>query len=395
MVKPSKRQLEFMDWEFGVFFHFGIRTFYEAHSDWDGILMDKTLFNPKELDCNQWVESAIEAGAKYAVLTAKHHDGFALWNSKYTDYSVAYTPWKNGLGDVVEDFTRACRKVGLKVGIYYSPAEFGSETRENYDDYFINQIGELLTNYGKIDYLWFDGCGSEGYEYDKKRIISEIRRMQPDILIFNMWDPDTRWVGNEDGYAPETNINETDCLDFSILTENKDILQEKKFLPAECDCRIRDNWFYGDGDKDTLKSVEKLIDIYECSVGHGANLLLNVGPDRDGLIQDSDKERLLEFRKSIDKLYGNPIMKFKGLEGTLKQTCLIDRVVIKEDIENGQNIMKFSIITECNGIEKIVFNGTTIGHKRICKFPPVKVDKVKIVLDTGTLKEVYIYKGDI
>ena len=211
ILKPSKKQLEFMDWEFGVFFHFGIRTYYEDHTDWDGVPMDISVFNPSELDCRQWIKTAKSAGAKYAVFTAKHHDGFANWDSAYTDCSVKNTPYKH---DIVRSFTDACREYGMKTGIYYSPAQFGSKAAENYDDYFINQITELLTSYGKIDYLWFDGCGSEGHEYDTKRIIKTIRTLQPEILIFNMWDPDTRWVGNEDGYAPENNLNVTDKLDF-------------------------------------------------------------------------------------------------------------------------------------------------------------------------------------
>lgn len=392
MVKPSKRQLEFMDWEFGIFFHFGIRTFYEGHKDWDNEPMDINVFNPCKLDCSQWVRAAADAGAKYAVFTAKHHDGFANWNSKYTDYSVANTSWRGGSGDIVKEFTDACRQNGLHIGIYYSPAEFGSRERDNYDDYFINQISELLTNYGKIDYLWFDGCGSEGHEYNKDRIIFEIRRMQPEILIFNMWDPDTRWIGNEDGYAPETNINETDSLDVSVLTDNKDKLETKKFLPAECDCRIRDNWFFCETDKNTLKSVEKLIDMYECSIGRGANLLLNIGPDRNGLIQDSDFKRLLEFGNRIKMLYANPSVIFRGNEVILETPVYTDRIVLKENMENGQKVRSFTISAEYKGEEKIIFQGTTIGHKRICKFSPVTANKIKVTLNNGMLQESNIYQ---
>lgn len=176
---PDKRKLEFMDWEFGVFFHFGIRTFYEGHKDWDGQEMDAAAFNPTQLDCEQWIRTIAEAGAKYAVLVCKHHDGFANWPTAYTEYSVKNTPWKNGHGDVVREFTDACRKYDVKVGLYYSPAEAQevNRTDKGHDDYFINQIGELLTNYGKIDYLWFDGCGSENHTYDTERIIEAIRGM--------------------------------------------------------------------------------------------------------------------------------------------------------------------------------------------------------------------------
>ncbi len=208
--KPSKRQLEFLDWEFGAFFHFGIRSYYKGYIDWDERDMDASVFNPTELDCKKWLEVFQRTGATYAILVAKHHDGFANWPTKYSDYSVANTPWKNGKGDLVREFTDACRELGMKVGIYYSPAQrdwskFSSD--KEYDDYFIGQVGELLQNYGKIDYLWFDGCGSEGHEYDQPRIIHAMRSMQPELLIFNMWDPDVRWIGNERGIAPAPYTN--------------------------------------------------------------------------------------------------------------------------------------------------------------------------------------------
>ena len=151
-------------------------------------------FNPPHLDCRQWIRTAKEAGASYAVMTCKHHDGFANWPSAYTSYNISKTLWKDGKGDVVADYVAACREYGLKMGLYFSPADaniIGKKlTSAEYDQNFIDQISELLTNYGKIDYLWFDGCGSEGHEYDKERIINVIRTLQPEILIFNMWDPD-------------------------------------------------------------------------------------------------------------------------------------------------------------------------------------------------------------
>ena len=217
--------------------------------------------------------------------------------------------------------------------------------------------------------------------------------MQPEILIFNMWDPDTRWIGNEDGYAPETNINDTDSLDFSVLTDSKDKLEAKKFLPAECDCRIRDNWFFCETDSNTLKSVEKLVDMYECSVGRGANLLLNVGPDRSGLISESDCNRLAEFGSMVAELYSKPEIVFGGGEISLEKPIITDRIVLEENIRDGQKIMAFTITAGYNGEEKIIFTGTTIGHKRICKFPPVTADKIKITADGGLLEEVKIYKG--
>ena len=201
---PTTKQIRFMDWEIGVFFHFGIRTFYEGHTDWDGKDMPAEKFNPKSMDCRQWIRAAKAGGAQYAILTTKHHDGFANWPSAYTEYSVKNTPWKGGTGDVVREFIDACRKYDVKTGLYYSPAQkdFEKLTDTEYDDYFIHQISELLGNYGKIDYLWFDGCGSENHVYDRERIINVIRTLQPEITVFSMWDPDTRWVGNEEGITP-------------------------------------------------------------------------------------------------------------------------------------------------------------------------------------------------
>lgn len=374
---PSKKQLEFMDWEFGVFFHFGIRTFYEGHKDWDEKPMDKSVFNPAELDCEQWIKTAKSAGAKYAVFTAKHHDGFANWNSKYTEYSVENTPFSGR--DIVEEFIQACRKHGLKVGIYYSPAQFGSRAADSYDDYFINQISELLTNYGRIDYLWFDGCGSEGHEYDTERIVTAIRTMQPDILIFNMWDPDTRWVGNEDGYAPEDNFNEVSSLDFSVMTDKKDELEEKKFLPAECDCRIRKNWFYRTADADTLKSVDILMDMYEKSVGHGANLLLNLGPDRRGLIPEDEVRRMAEFGERICREYGSPASEFEGMTADVSKIKALSKIVLQEDMTKGQIVRSFKILLD----GKEIYSGSTIGHKRICKFEPTEGGVVSIKTDSA------------
>lgn len=316
-MKPTEKQKAFLNWEFGVFFHFGIRTFYEGHQDWDLKPMPLEGFQPSELDCRQWIRESKDAGAKYAILVCKHHDGFANWPSKYTQYNVGNTPWKDGKGDVVREFTDACREYGLKVGLYYSPAEFGSKDvgHKDYDNYFISQISELLTQYGKIDYLWFDGCGSENHQYDTVRITKEIRRMQKDILIFNMWDPDTRWVGNESGMAPMPNHNVVTDLDISIRTDRKDPLNQSLYLPAECDFMLRDKWFYSDSNEDQIKGLDELMGLYYYSVGRGANLLLNIGPDRRGLLPEADVQRLREFGAEIRRRFSNPIPCTASREG--------------------------------------------------------------------------------
>ncbi|MEG2584046.1 MAG: alpha-L-fucosidase, partial [Oscillospiraceae bacterium] len=367
----------------GVFFHFGVRTFYDGHRDWDMTDMPANAFNPKNLNCDNWIKTIKEAGAKYAILVTKHHDGFANWPSKYTDYSVASTPWKDGKGDLVAEFTEACRKYDIKVGLYYSPADFGANNRTDaeHDDFFINQIGEILTNYGKIDYLWFDGCGSEGHEYNQKRIVHAIRSMQPEILIFNMWDPDTRWVGNECGIAAFDNRNTVQSVAFSILTDEKDALKEEKFLPAECDCMMRERqWFYSDSDVDTIKSVDELVGMYESSVGRGANLLLNIGPDCNGELPIPDATRLLEFGNEIKRRYESPLATMVDYEMEMEKHTLVNQVVLCEDLSNGEHIEEFEIWADIylGKTAFLIYKGNTVGHKRICKFPVMKTNHINI-----------------
>jgi len=386
-VRPTKKQLEFLDWEIGVFFHFGIRTFYEGHRDWDGKEMALDAFTPAELDCEQWIKTAKEGGAKYAILVCKHHDGFANWPSKYTEYSVKNTPWKNGKGDVVREFVDACRKYDIKVGLYYSPAQFGSKLTDpkEYDDYFINQISELLTDYGKIDYLWFDGCGSEGHKYDEKRIIGEIRRLQPEILIFNMWDPDTRWVGNENGFAHMPNVNVVNELDFSVQTDEKDELPNAKFLPVECDFKICKSWFYYDSDRPTLKSVDELMGNYLYTVGRGANMLINIAPDRRGLLPERDAQRFIQFGNTVKAKYGSPLAKVENPDISdgkfsvkLREHTLIDAVEITEDITNCEKAtsVKVYIRPQYCGAPIFVGYAESIGHKLILSFPPAATEEV-------------------
>ena len=405
MVKIKQEQLDFLNWEFGVFFHFGIRSFNEGHKDWDMKPMELESFNPTEFDCEEWISTVHEAGAKYAVLVCKHHDGFANWPSAYTEYSVKNTPWKDGKGDVVQEFVDACRKYDIKVGLYYSPAQFGSAKMDSkeYDDYFINQIKELLLNYGKIDYLWFDGCGSEGHKYDQARIIGEIRKCQPEILIFNMWDPDTRWIGNEWGVANVNNKLCVDALDFSINTSNKDQLEEKKFLPGECDCMMRfENWFFSEKDAHTVKSLDELMGLYYYSVGRGSNLLINIGPDRRGKLPPEDKKAILEFGAKVKECFSDFINSTQtAVDNKIivqaDNWYLINHVVLSEEIDGDNEIESFEIKAHVGGGTPItVYRGTNIGHKAICQFPPIKTWKMEIHLDrkkdvTAKLKYIKMY----
>lgn len=380
-----------MDWELGLFFHFGIRTFYEGHRDWDGKPMPLEGFNPTNLDCEQWIKTAVEGGARYAIFTCKHHDGFANWPSKYTDYSVKNTPWKDGKGDVVREFVDACRKYDIKVGLYYSPAQFGSKQMDHkeYDDYFINQISELLTDYGKIDYLWFDGCGSEGHKYDTKRITAEIRRLQPDILLFNMWDPDTRRVGNETGYAYMPNKNVVNELDFSVQTAKKDALDTDVFLPVECDFRIRlHSWFFSENDTETLKSVDELTANYLYTVGRGANMLLNIAPNREGKLPQKDAQRFIEFGKTVKAKFGNPLVRVENpevIDGKitieLEDHAIVDAVEITEDLsdcEKAENVRVYFWPYSSFRAPVLAATAESIGHKLILTFPPARASSIVI-----------------
>ena len=273
-----KKQVEFLSWEYGMFFHFGIRSFYPGHVDWDNKDMPPEKFNPTELDCEQWIRVAKEAGATYAILTTKHHDGFALWPSKYSNYSVAQTPWKEGTGDVVREFVDACRKYDLKVGLYYSPAQWGKysipfDNEKAYDDYFINQLGELLTNYGKIDVLWYDvACPLHNFEsWDSVNRNARLRKLQPHIII------------NDRSSLPE----DFDTPEQSIRASTRDW--------EACNTLTRLAWGYVDEEQSkpfAISSKQILRDLHLCTCG-GGNLLLNISPAPDGSVTKDTWERLV------------------------------------------------------------------------------------------------------
>jgi alpha-L-fucosidase len=391
---PTPRQMAFQDWEFGLFLHFGIRTFCEGHVDWDGKRMDPAAFDPARLDCGQWARAARSAGARYMVLTAKHHDGFANWPSKHTSFSVAASPWQGGQGDVIRQFTAACRDHDLHVGLYYSPAEWGNPAFDDpaaYDEYFLGQMTELLGNYGPIDILWFDGCGSEGHEYDWPRICGEIRRLQPDVLLFNMGQPDYRWVGNESGLVPMPCWNTVREVDVSIRTTDKETVagEAGRWLPVECPCRLRErNWFYSDADADTVKSVEELMGLYYYTVGRGGNLLLNVGPDRRGLLPDRDAARLAEFGREIRRRFARPVAGTDDFrrDGNAWQcefdpAVLVDHAVLREDLSGGESVRRFRVAIDSYPYGRapiVLHEGHHVGHKAICRFPLVRAKAVRV-----------------
>jgi alpha-L-fucosidase len=441
-VAPSDQQLTWQSMEFTAFAHFGINTFTDK--EWGDGTEDPSIFNPSSLDARQWVKVFSDAGMKMVVIVAKHHDGFCYWPSKYTEHSVKKSPWKKGKGDVVGDIVQACHEFGLKVGIYLSPWDRHEKSYGDspvYNKFFINQLKELLTNYGEITEVWFDGACGEGpngkkQEYDWSSYYRTIRELQPNALIFGM-GPDIRWVGTESGYARETEwsvipekLKGTDKLkskhpidDVFIpgdLTQDdigsKEQLQNGQALiwyPAEADVSIRPGWFYHQNQDDQVKTSEQLVDIYLGSVGRNALLLLNVPPDKRGLIADTDIKNLMGMRSLLNQTfdknladralfkYINPLgekpfyfasnrnLNWRANPET--DTCILqlslplpktfDLIMLQEGIQTGQRIEKFRIETWDGTQWKLLTRGTTIGYKRLLRCSPVTTTEVRLIIE--------------
>lgn len=388
-IIPSKQQLAFLDDEVGVFFHYGIRTFNEEHRDWDMKPMSPSSFNPSEQDCESWIRQLKEAGVKYTVLTSKHHDGFAIWQTEQTEYSIKNSPYKNGKGDVVDEYVKACRKYGMTVGIYYSCAQFGSDkmTDGDYNRFVMNQLTELLTNYGKIDYMWFDGCGSDGHSFEVEKIVSLIYTLQPEINVFGSWGANIRWIGNEWGAAPLNNDNAANGV----------------FMPGECDCCITRNgrenfWFYNETNREYVRTPDEMVGLYCNSVGRGANLLINIAPDRRGLLPEENVKLISDMMKEVKRIQTECVLPAtapaKNGNGeyviTLERFSLVDTVIIEEDMTEGQHVKSFEISvsqTDSEDSRVSVYSGYTVGHKRICTFPTIRARKIMLrVCSDGNAK---------
>src|SRR6185369_2963370 len=306
---PTKQQLAWHEMEYYFFFHFGPNTFTDK--EWGHGDEPEDIFNPTDLDCRQWVKIAKQAGAKGVIITAKHHDGFCLWPSKYSTHTVRESKWKNGKGDVLKELSQACKEYGLKFGVYISPwdrnhPKYGTP---EYNDVFVNMMKEIFTNYGPIWELWWDGANGEGPNgkkqlYDWDRFKKTVRQLSPNTVIFSDVGPDIRWCGNENGIAGKTNWNLLDTVGFTpgagapaVDILNRGNENGKNWIPAECDVSIRPGWFYHKEEDDKIKSPEELFQLYLKSVGRGANLLLNVPPDRTGRINERDSAALVGFKK--------------------------------------------------------------------------------------------------
>lgn len=436
-VKPTERQLLVQEMEFYSFIHFTVNTYTDE--EWGTGKEDPQIFNPAELDADQWVEAVKAAGMKGLILTCKHHDGFCLWPSAYTEHSVKNSPWKDGQGDVVREISDACRRGGIKFGIYLSPWDRHEPTygdSDVYNEYFKNQLRELLTGYGDIFCVWFDGACGEGPNgkrqvYDWDAYYALIRELQPGACI-SVCGPDIRWCGNEAGHCRSSewsvvpaslqdnekiheNSQQQDDREFArkFSSEDEDlgsrnVISEARKLvwyPAEVNTSIRPGWFYHASEDDKVKSLEELLHVYEGSVGGNATFLLNLPPDRRGLIHENDVLRLRELGDAIRRRYsvnlasGASASASEATEGhgpehtldgdrdtfwapekgteqavielDLGEEQTFDRVVLQE-YRYSQRIERFTLECQVDGIWTTIYNGTVVGYKKICGFDAVR-----------------------
>jgi alpha-L-fucosidase len=406
-VKPSPQQVEWQDLEFGVIIHFGLNTFQDR--EWGDGTADPQVFDPREFDAEQWMRALKAAGARYVVMVAKHHDGFCLWPTGQTDYSVKSSPWKAGKGDVVGDVAAAARKYGLKFGVYLSPWDRHEPRYNNpseYDKYYAALLDELVQNYGELVEFWLDGAGSAGHVYNFPRIIEELRTYQPNTLVFAdtaLFEyGDIRWVGNEVGVVPQENWNVIDRHGFL------------RWRPAEADTPLRkEHWFWHQHDELSLKSVAELIKLYDQTVGRGGQLVLGLAPDRRGLLPEEDAKRLEELGAAVAKRYG-PSMALKEhiwhdretenaldndpdtfwsapagshhalLEVDFSKPVTFDHALIMERLNNGQHIQAFRIEVWDGSRWQTVFAGNSLGHKRIVGFAPHTASRARINIVNST-----------
>ncbi|HLO39162.1 MAG TPA: alpha-L-fucosidase [Lacibacter sp.] len=418
---PTPQQLKWHNSEYYLFIHFGPNTFTDK--EWGHGDEPEDIFNPTELDCRQWCRIAKQAGATGIIITAKHHDGFCLWPSKYSKHTVRESKWKNGKGDVLKELAAACKEYGLNFGVYISPwdrnhPDYGTE---KYNDVFVNMMKELFTNYGPITELWWDGANGEGPNgkkqvYDWKRFKETVRKLSPTTVVFSDVGPDIRWVGNEKGIAGTTNWNTLNIEGFapglgapSTDTLNVGNKYGKHWIPAECDVSIRPGWFYHAEEDNKVKTPQQLFDLYLKSVGRGATLLLNVPPDRRGKFHASDSAALVGFKKLRTEAFRRKESLTTPTENTklltdgkittsiqlkqpvtlqLKRKTKINCIVLKEDIRIGQGVSKFKLtVVSSDGETVFETTGTTIGRKRILTFPAV--DAISITLSIEESKRLF------
>lgn len=412
---PTPQQLEWQRMELTAFLHFGVNTF--TGREWGDGTEDSAIFNPTSLDCEQWVRTLKESGFKMAIITAKHHDGFCLWPTKTTRHSVASSSWKGGKGDVVRELRDACKKYGIKFGVYLSPWDRNASCYGDspaYNQFFIEQLTELLTNYGEVHEVWFDGANGEGPNgkkqiYDWDAILKTIRRLQPKAVTAIMGD-DVRWVGNERGIGRETEWSATALTPgiyprsgeqnkkLGIYGKAKDLggrdivarATELFWYPSEVDVSIRPGWFYHADQDKQVKSLNHLTDIYFKSVGYNSVLLLNIPPDLRGLINENDVQRLKEFSSYLKKTFArNYVLKgneaWHGTSGTVRQydiqkDALVNAFMIQEDISKGQRVESFLVEAYKDGSWIHMAEGTTVGYKRLVRFSDTRPERIRVTI---------------
>ncbi len=399
-IKPAPQQVAWQDLEFGVIIHFSTNTFLDR--EWGDGTADPKVFNPTNFDPDQWMRAIKASGAKYVVMVAKHHDGFCLWPTGQTDYSIKKSPWKDGKGDVVGDAARAARKYGLKFGVYLSPWDRHDPRYKDpaaYDKYYLSELEELASNYGDLVEFWLDGAGSAGHVYDFKKIIETLRTYQPNTTVFadtGLFEyGDARWVGTESGRVPYENWNVIDRHGFL------------RWRPVEADTPLRNlHWFWHPNDEASVKSLDELLTTYDQTVGHGAQLMLGLAPDTRGLLPDSDVARLKEFGDAVRERYAHNLA-LEHIGATAEQTAALDndpdtfwsapigshhailevnfakpitfnRSLTMEWLNDGQHVQKYAIEAWDGKAWKRIAEAEAIGHKKIDTFAPVTASRVRL-----------------
>lgn len=444
---PTEHQMEWQKMEYYMFIHFGPNTFTDV--EWGDGKEDPKVFNPTNLDCRQWAETAKKAGMKGIIITAKHHDGFCLWPSRYSTHTVRESLWKDGKGDLLKELSEACKEYELKFGVYLSPWDQNHPAygKPEYNQIFANTLQEVLGNYGEIFEQWFDGANGEGHGgkkqvYDWNLFHDVVYRNQPQAIIFSDVGPGCRWMGNERGIAGETNWSRLNITGFAPGRDapptdslNMGNVHGEAWVPAETDVSIRPGWFYSPSTDDKVKTTDHLLDIYYASVGRNSNLLLNVPPDRTGRIHRNDSIRLIEFRQAIDKVFDKDLTKgasadasnqrggsnqygasnilndnydsywttddnvtTASVEINLNGTKTFNRILLQEYLPLGQRIAQFSVEAWINDSWEEIASATTIGYKRILRFPAVSAQKIRInienSLDVPILNKVSLHMAE-
>lgn len=434
---PNKRQMEWYRREGTIFFHFGMNTFTDK--EWGDGTESPSLFNPTELNVRQWIKTIKDAGFECAILTVKHHDGFCLWQSKYTEHSVKNSPYKDGNGDIFKEFTDACQEYGVKAGVYLSPWDRHEKTwgTFEYNNYYTGQLGELLCKYGKIWEIWWDGAGSTQTDYDWDWYAWYRNTYQRDAVIFGSLGAtpyvDVRWVGNEKGIAGNpcyANIDESSLITEVTSELNSGKIDGEAFIPGEADVSIRPGWFYHSHQDSQVRTPKNLIQLWFNSIGRNAGFLLNVPPDRRGLLHENDVKSLLEFRKILNESFSVNLAKDAKIEASSSRPeCDAENIISKENayapldsdrtpeivlsfeneiefntisiselIELGHKVTDISFYAYIENDWKLLFNNKVVGYKICQHFDTVKSSRVKIkvneALDTPILHSFGIYKLD-